>query len=436
MAAIGFLVAFLPRNYTAEHTGSNSFRLIMWPKLLKFPIFWIGLAFLLYVTVQGLNPSWEYQTNGRSWWMHRIDYIKWLPTGVRSPFEKMSPWRMLIVYSSAWMTVCTMWMAFTRRRTMQLFLLILATNGLAVAALGVLERITKATKIYWLVDSPNSAFFGSFIYKNHAAAYLNLILAIICGLAGWYYLRGVRRLEKSNPSGVLAFFATFVAVAILISYARGATIMTMLFLVVCVITFITHQFLLPKENRKPLVAFALVLLFGVFLKSGVTTLNYGQAWDRLRQGVSGADLSLPTRRLATQAAEEMLADNWKAGTGAGSFRFLFTTYQSRYAKLVRDESGPFFWENAHNDIVQTPIELGLAGGLLVLLGVGYWLVALARSYFWENPLSSCLIFGVFLLVVYAWWDFPFACPTVLIHWCALWAAATMWARFEESGAKG
>lgn len=31
LAALGLGVALLPRAYTEEHTGSNSFRLIMWP---------------------------------------------------------------------------------------------------------------------------------------------------------------------------------------------------------------------------------------------------------------------------------------------------------------------------------------------------------------------------------------------------------------------
>ena len=94
-----------------------------------------------------------------------------------------------------------------------------------------------------------------------------------------------------------------------------------------------------------------------------------------------------------------------------------------------------FWEHAHNDIVQFPIELGVIGTGLIVIGFGYWAFALMRSYFWENPLSACIVLGLLLLLGYAWWDFPFQCPAILITWCSLWAVATMWARFEESGAK-
>jgi hypothetical protein len=435
LGAVSLLLALLPRNYTDEHTGANSFRLIMWPKLVKFPIFWTGIALLGYIILQALNPAWMYETGAKGWWMRKIEAKSWLPTGVVAPFEKWNQWRMFIIYASSWMTVCTIWIAFTRRRTVQLFLVTLAVNGLLVAMLGVAQRITKAGKIYWFFESPNPAFFSSFIYKNHGAAYLDIILAITCGLASWFYVRGLRRLEKSNPSGVLAFFATCIGVAVLISYARGATLVMLGFLLACIGAFVVHQFMVPKVSRRPVAAIMLVFVFGSFLKTGLEALRSGEAWDRLKQGISRNDTSLAARERVTAAALEMLREQGNKGIGAGSFRFLFPIYQHRHPMLVADADGPWFWEHAHNDIVQFPIELGALGCGMLVFGAGYWVVALARAYFWENPLSATLVFGASLLVVYAWWDFPFQCPAILITWSALWPAATMWARFEEAGAK-
>ena len=54
------------------------------------------------------------------------------------------------------------------------------------------------------------------------------------------------------------------------------------------------------------------------------------------------------------------------GVGAGSFRFLFPTYQHRHPELVAVHGRRMFWEHAHNDVVQTPIELGVAGTGLAL----------------------------------------------------------------------
>lgn len=114
--------------------------------------------------------------------------------------------------------------------------------------------------------------------------------------------------------------------------------------------FLIHQLLLPKEARKSVVAIALLLVFGFFIKIGLETLNSGKAWDRLRQGVMREDLSLKIRERATAASIEMLRENWHIGVGAGSFRFLFPIYQHRHPELVTRGGRRQFWEHAHNDL--------------------------------------------------------------------------------------
>jgi hypothetical protein len=433
LAAVGFVIALLPRNYTPEHTGTAPFRLLTYPKLLKFPIFWLGLALLGLVVVQALNPAWRFQSDSRGWWMVPIPHKEWLPVGVDVPSKYWTQWRMLIIYTSGFLTVCSVWIAFTRRRTVQYFLVVVALNGLLLAALGVIQRVLGNGKIFWFVDSPNPQFFASFIYKNHGSTYLDLALAATCGLASWYYLRGARRMEKSNPSGVLAFFATCIAVSVLLSYARGATLVMLIFLLLCVTGFVIHQFTTPSEHRRPIIAIVLVLIFGLFLKTGLDTRRTQEAWDRLKAGVTREDKSLEFREQVTQASIEMLRDEWKSGIGMGSYRYLFPTYQHRYPQLIKTADGPIFWEHAHNDIVQFPIELGAVGTGLLILGFGYWAVALLRHRFWATPLSASVVLGLLLVLGYAWWDFPFQCPAILITWCVLWAVAAMWARFEESG---
>ena len=435
LAALSFVLSLVPRNYTEDHTGAASFRLLTFPKLLRFPIFWLGLALLGLVTLQGMNPAWMYATDGRLFWMAKLPYNEWLPPGVDVPFEQWGPWRMLVIYASAWLTVCAIWIAFTRRRTVQLLFMTLAFNGLLLALFGIAQRMLGNGKMFWFFESPNPSFFSSFIYKNHGGAYLDLTLAVSCGLASWYYLRGLRRMEKSNPSGVLVFFATCIAVSVLISYARGATLVMLLFLLLCIGAFVVHQIITPSENRRPVIVFVLVVIFAFFLKTGLDALRSREAWDRLKAGVMREDLSLEMRERATQASLEMLQENWKAGVGAGSYRFIFPIYQHRHPDLVERSGQRMYWEHAHNDILQMPIELGLTGMLLLLAGGAWYAFALVRSYFWENPLSGSVVLGLVLVAAYGWWDFPFQCPAVLITWCTLWTAITMWTQFEELNLK-
>jgi O-antigen ligase len=119
------------------------------------------------------------------------------------------------------------------------------------------------------------------------------------------------------------------------------------------------------------------------------------------------------------------------GTGAGSFRYLFPIYQQRDPELNTPGSRNF-WEYAHNDIMQFPIETGAIGTSLLISIMLYWLTALTRACFWRNSLSTCLLAGNLLLLIYSWWDFPFQCPPVLITWCAFWPAAALWTQFQGS----
>jgi hypothetical protein len=436
LAGLSLILGLLPRSYTEEHTGSSSFRLLTFPKLLKFPLFWLGLALLGLVTIQAYNPAWAFMSDGKIFWSQQVPNQEWLPPGGEADLKDWGPWRMLQIYTSAWLTLCSIWVAFTRRRTVQILLTTLAVNGLLLALFGIAQRVIGNGKMFWVFESPNPAFFASFIYKNHGAAYLNLTLAVGCGLAAWYYLRGLRRMEKSNPSGVFVFFATCIAVSVLTSYARGATLVMLVFLLCSIGAFVVHQITMPSENRKPLVLVVLLLVFGFFLKTGLEAVSSQEAWDPLKSGQNRQDLVWEVREHATAASLEMLQENWKLGIGAGGYRLIFPIYQHRHPDLVEYKGQRILWEHAHNDILEFPIELGATGVALLLAGLGWLIFALMRSYFWDNALSATVVLGLLGILVYSWWDFPFQCPAILITWLALWVAIVLWTQFEEQNLKG
>jgi O-antigen ligase len=349
---------------------------------------------------------------------------------------------MLVVYGSTWLTVCTIWTAFTRRRTIQILALAIAINGTLLAALGIAQRFIPTREIFWLwTPPPGAAIFASFVYKNHAGAYLFLAVVMTCGLAAWYYLRGLRRMEKSNPSGLFAFLASCIAISIVVSYARGATLTTLAFLSVVLVGFIVAQVRGAKQGtRRPGVLIVMLILFGVFVSTGYHALRFGESWQRIARGLSGGggDASFHSRMVANHASADMLRENWVRGIGSGSFSFLFPAYQQNYPEIWTFPGAPNrrqYWSHAHNDVLQIPNELGLAGMLLIAAGWLYWLVTLTRRYFWANPLSLILVAGAILFVGYSYFDFPFYCPAVLMLWCCMWPIAAIWAKLEEAGGR-
>jgi hypothetical protein len=441
LSVITFVVALIPRHYIEEHTGGPKFRLVMWPKLIRFPIFWLGLALLLLITIQGLNPSWSYRTDGKSWWMEKIPHIGWLPTGVDVPFANWGPWRMLVIYASVLLTVCSVWVGFTRRRPVQIFAIVIAGNGLALTAIGLAQKFTGARKILWFAEpAPAAAIFSTFVYKNHGGAFLFLSLVTTIAVAGWFYLRGIRRLEKSNPSGLFAFFGTCIAVGIVASYARGATLTTITFLLVALGAFFAHQIFGRGDGSPrwaPLIVSAVV--FAIFAKTGYEALRLGESWQRIAAGLAsrGHDLSLKNRFIANKASSKMLRDHWPQGVGAGSFSFIFPEYQQRHPEIWQYvwNGKRQYWSHAHNDLLQLPIELGVPGVIIILGALALWAVVLIRHYFWQNPFSLLLAFGALLFVGYSYFDFPFYNPACLLLWCLLWPIAAIWAKLEESGSR-
>jgi O-antigen ligase len=172
----------------------------------------------------------------------------------------------------------------------------------------------------------------------------------------------------------------------------------------------------------------MVFVFGYFLNTGLEALQAGEAWERIKSGVTRQDLSWESREWASAATWEMIKDRPLTGAGAGSFEYVFPLYQQRDKRLG---SGTMFWQQAHNDLLQFPAELGVIGCGLILAMLGWWFVPLIRSRFWKNPFSVCLTSGLIALLVYSWFDFPFQCPAVLVTWCALWPVVTLWTQLEE-----
>lgn len=42
LAALAFVLALIPRTYDDRYHAGGNLRLHMWPKLLRFPVFWLG----------------------------------------------------------------------------------------------------------------------------------------------------------------------------------------------------------------------------------------------------------------------------------------------------------------------------------------------------------------------------------------------------------
>jgi O-antigen ligase len=433
LATLAFIVSLIPRKYDDRYHAGGNMRLYMWPKLLRFPILWLGGIYFAVIFCQILNPAWAYRSSSVGWWLEGIDYTKWLPHGIEgTPFGVMNGWRTLMIQGAAWLLICPLWVGVIRRKTCRIILNVLAFNGLILALLIMLQRLVGNGKLLWVFDPQSTYFAGPFVYKNHAGEYLCLIVALCFGLAWCHTTRAERAMSKSHPGLVYPILALAVMAGQMLTYARAATAVTLAFMLVVTLCFVLKAFFQKRGGTPPLVTAITGLLSVGFLVTALLSLDTDEVWRRFQNlGTVDKSLSIGHRQLATQATLDMAGDSPYLGHGAGSFRFLFPRYQQHYPDIYREGTRRLFWEYAHDDYAQFLAEMGLAGVALAALALLAVLIAAWQVNLFSQLGLLLMLGGPLLIAATAAVDFPLHNPAVLLTTLAVIALTLRWAQLSR-----
>lgn len=422
LAAIAFGATILRRDIPALR------------RLSRFPPFWIGAALMIYIAIQALNPSYRYESDGVRWWLRSVPHVRFLPSGIEVPFSRVNAWRMLIIYASAWLLFCAVSTGLTSRRSLRLLLGVAVANALALTAVLVIQRTSAGPHFpNVLGDLTPYDLTASFIYRNHAGAYLALAVFAALALAVWNAESAIQRLKRSSPAGAWALIALALSGAVAFTFSRGA-----LLNLLAAAAALGIWYLIRRRSRSaaargnPKATALLVGGFAGVLLMAFSLLDFSTIAFRFNVLLNehGTDPSVFLRVQAREATWEMMKDHGVRGIGAGGFRDLFTVYTPRFPDLY--QGGAAFWEHAHCDWLEIPVEMGLVGDAL-MAGVLIWAGArLVRGRFWQSSIAAPLIFGCAQTVVHASYDFPYQCPAILVLWCILLATAINWSGLRTS----
>jgi hypothetical protein len=430
---MGFVLATLSRAESGDFGVESGVVQRPAARLLRFPVFWAGLVLLAYVAVQGFNPAWRFVSVGDSWWIKPIAHVSWLPSGVDAPFVRSNPWRALTVDGSLWLLVCSVWAGFSRRKSYRALFFILVSNAFFLALLGVLQKLSGTDRIFWSYLPSNASFIASFIYPNHAGPYFNLMVALAAGLAWWHRQRARRHLEKPGRAFFFTFLAVFTGFAVISSNSRMSVVLLLVLTAFAGGIFVLGLFRRSGRIRDRMAFLLLAGALAGFIGTGLVALQAAKAWERLADQVAHPVAFDRDRTLARQASRDMLCDRWLLGWGAGCFRYNFPDYVAKYPEIyyTGNGNGREYWEHAHDDWLEFPVELG-AAGLLPLAGIlGYGLWQLGRRRIWRNAVSFCTVLGCALVLLHAWVDFVFQNPAVLLTWSVLLVGAARWAELDQ-----
>lgn len=428
------VVALLPRRYEGDLAPQGDFVLHPWPRLLRFPIFWLGLLLLGYVTCQALNPAAAYASAGPYWWLVPKQHVEWLPIGIEAPFGMMNAWRMLLFMAGPWALACALWIGITRRSAVQAVLNAVIINGALLALIGILQKVTGATKVLWFIEPITRGFVATFFYENYAGAYLNTIVGLTAALMSWHHLRALRRLDRSSPAPVYAFAVVLLASLVFMSNSRAAMILLAAYLAVSLVLYLFWRLGAREGGSHPAVAVVLgVVALGV-AGTAFWFLNLDEGVEQIRELASKQerDVSVHFRVLAREAALDLHEARPLTGWGAGAFRHVFPSVQKNYPEIDQAGQRKLTWVDPHNDYVHALTELGILGLSLPVLMLGWLVVKTLRSGLLRNPPYILGFVGLGLPMAHAWVDSPLQSAAIFVTLCAGLVLLTRWLELETT----
>lgn len=439
-------------------------------RLFSSPLFWFGGLLMGYIGIQCVNSSFRYERYvpevtireviqegvissdnpgeedetkivplhptasqvGQSQWhlLPSEQKYKLFPASVEAPFEKMNATRTLLMFSPVWIWGCVLTLGIDRRRGLRRILWAAVLGGSLMAFLGAIQRLTDAKGIYWFISSSNPDFFGSFIYPNHAAAYLYLLLAMTLGLALYHHQRSEQEFLRSGPHYFLGFLAVLLVLGLVFSKSRAGIVLGSVVGIVCGSVIILRILGRGQDMRQGMVLGILSVVGIGFL--GYSVMNFTDIggiltdFETLKNPNSP---SLETRLTLQQATWEAFLKNKWYGTGAGSFQYRFPFSQMNYPEL--GEVGKRYYTHAHNDYLQVLMEYGLVGASLITGFFTFLIWSAVKSVFLRPAMLTCFLTGLGVFALHSWWDFPGYCPSVLILVVFMLAIMGRWGEAER-----
>lgn len=400
----------------------------------RFPINYRGfLPLLLLGSVTAaslLNISFMPLPENPSVLITRPGWIAWLPGTI----DRSETLRAAVPWISALMLAGAIRQANFGPRAVRLLWAALLIHGLVVSGVGAYFFFTDPNSILGLFRDPYGYHFASFVYRNHWAAYVVLLVAVALGFSFSALRHWSRRrigLDAILPGLVVALL---LAITLPMPGTRSGMVMVALL-------FSSAAFFLLRRiariNDMPISRrWSLLLLIAGFLASvgfvgvSLNRQTLQKHWNRTVQEAQGLTQGAASIRM--NFTKDTLRIAWERpvwGWGLGSFARVFRSYHGDY---LRDEYGrpKARLLRAHNDWAQIWAEAGIVGLMVLVVPVIMRLRDICSD---GRPLFRWAAFGLILLLLYGWVDFPFHNPAVLFLWVAILCSASPRTDSEYAG---
>jgi len=420
--AVGVLL-FIAACWNREPSSANR----SWPALRYLWPLWL---YDLLVIVSCFNPGFREVVLAGEPSLVMADPNPWLPTAARPLLAAKELWQFNVIVLSCF----NLFLVLAHRHLVRRVLFVMAANAVVLAVFGTFQKLAGAKGLWFgLVPSPNSRFFSTFIYHNHWGAFVVLNTAVCVGLLFHHLHRSGPRDIWHSPVPMGAVAALLLAATVPLSASRSCTVLIGLLL----LGALTHFLLRLVRRRRERGAAALlpvtaIVLAAVLATAGTAYLGRQAIAQRLYQ--TTAQLAPEARDVNVQSRLTLYRDTWTMaaakpwfGWGLESYAHIFRIFNTQRA--VEMWVWIPFYAEAHNDWLQSLAETGFIGtGLLVLLGLLPLLAIPWRRA--GSALPRYLLAGCAIMLLYAWVEFPFANPAVVLTFGASFFCALRYAALD------
>ena len=281
------------------------------PQLLWPPICWAVLAFMIYALVR--------------YWQADVEYVA------------RGEWIKILVYGCLFFAILN---NLHRQESIQIIGVTLVLLGMVISLYAGYQFLSKSARVWNVATQYPGRGSGTFIYPNHLAGFLEMLVPL--GLC--YALMG----RLSHVTKIVVGYASFIMLAgIGMTLSRGGWVVTGLALVM-----LCGVLLAQRDYRIQ----GLVLL-GVLILAGALVIPRVEGMQVRVQKMLASGRADDLRFAVWKPALEMWQDNFWWGVGPAEFDCHFPQYRPPEVQLR-----PY---RVHNDYLNTLVDWGLVGACLV-----------------------------------------------------------------------
>ncbi len=329
-------------------------------------------------------------------------------------------WIAFFTYMTAFSVYFVITTQVAGRQRLKKIIFCIVSVSVFEAFYGLIEHVSKHQHIFFYAKRAyTEVATGTFINRNHYAAYLMMGLSLCMGMFLYNWSRRFAHRNKSHwkqgaapKLAIIGFCLVMILAAIWSSESRAVPLMIIGALLLDRIPNRTDS----KIEKFPVLLFGVIILaavvFSIWL--GISPINF-------RYAELIGDMEVADGR------PQAYVTAWRAwlsapilGHGAGVFEDLFFMFRTSMLKV--------FYDHAHNDYLEILAETGITG-LFCFVAAIFWALAnvfqkikkrksrFAKNYAWAATI------GVLAMLLHGIVDFDFQIPANLTTFFAMLAVA-------------